>query len=79
LRQSVLSLPSEAYDQLGLVALNYCLMPNHNHLLAQTPWGNLSQAAGQAQATWAARLNRRHRMNAKDIHQYRISLVKRGD
>ena len=36
-------------------------MPNHYHLLTQTPRGNLSQAVGWLQATYAARFNRRHR------------------
>ena len=36
----------QACDRYGLVVHGYCLMPNHYHLLAQTPRGNLSQAIG---------------------------------
>ena len=60
-RKRFLETLGEACDRFGLVAFGYCLMPNHYHLLAQTPRGNLSQAVGWAQATWATRFNRRHR------------------
>src|SRR5687768_14935552 len=45
----------------GLVVHGFCLMPNHYHLLVETPRGNLSQATGWLQATYTIRFNRRHR------------------
>jgi len=39
----------------------YCLMPNHYHLLLETPRANLSQAVGWLQVTYTVRFNRRHR------------------
>src|ERR1700689_5281384 len=36
----------QACDRYGMVVHGYCLMPNHYHLLVQTPRGNLSQAVG---------------------------------
>jgi REP element-mobilizing transposase RayT len=42
----------QACGRFGLVTHGYCLMPNHYHLLVQTPRGNLSQAVGWLQATY---------------------------
>jgi putative transposase len=39
----------------------YCLMPNHYHLVVETPRGNLSQALGWLQVTYTVRFNRRHK------------------
>jgi REP element-mobilizing transposase RayT len=50
----------QACDRYGLVVHGYCLMPNHYHLLVQTPRGNLSQAIGWLQVTYSVRFNRRH-------------------
>lgn len=38
----------------------YCLMPNHFHLVVQTPRGNLSRAMAQLNGTYAQWFNRRH-------------------
>jgi len=51
----------QACGQFGLVVHGYCLMPNHYHLLVQTPQANLSQAIGWLQTTYSIRFNRRHR------------------
>jgi REP element-mobilizing transposase RayT len=59
-RLRFLETTGEACTRFGLVGLGFCLMPNHYHLLVQTPRGNLSQGLGWVQATWAARFNRRH-------------------
>ncbi|WP_084683778.1 transposase [Psychromonas hadalis] len=32
----------EAHKRVGLVTHVFCLMPNHSHLLVQTPRANLS-------------------------------------
>jgi len=39
----------------------FCLMPNHYHLIVETPLGNLSRAIGWLQTTYTIRFNRRHR------------------
>ena len=44
----------------GLVLHAWCLMPNHYHLLIETPRGNLSRAVGWLQTTYTVRFNRRH-------------------
>ena len=47
----------------------FCLMPNHYHLLLQTPRANLSAAAVWLQTTYRIRFNRRHRRS-----RWRIAL-----
>ena len=51
----------EACERFGLVIHAYCLMPNHWHILGQTPRANLSVAVGWIQATYSIRFNRRHK------------------
>ncbi len=51
----------EAVTQFGVIVHAHCLMPNHYHLLLQTPRANLSAAAGWLQTTYSIRFNRRHR------------------
>jgi REP element-mobilizing transposase RayT len=51
----------EAIDEHGLRLHGYCLMPNHYHLLVETPRANLSRAMGWLQTTYTIRFNRRHR------------------
>ena len=51
----------EAVERFGIVVHAYCLMPNHYHLLLQTPRANLSDAAGWLQATYSIRFNCHHR------------------
>ena len=50
----------DASSRFGLVIHAYCLMPNHYHLLVETPRGNLSRSIGWLQATYTTRFNRRH-------------------
>ena len=59
-RQRFLETLEEAVERFGVVIHAYCLMPNHYHLLLQTPRANLSDAAGWLQTTYGIRFNRRH-------------------
>ena len=59
-RMRFLETLGEACDRHGMVVHGYCLMPNHYHLLTQTPRGNLSQAVGWLAVTYTVRFNRRH-------------------
>ena len=53
-----------------------CLMPNHYHLLLQTPRANLSIAAGWLQTTYSIRFNRRHRRSGHLFQgRYKAHLV----
>jgi REP element-mobilizing transposase RayT len=60
-RQVFLDTLAQACEQFGVVVHVYCLMPNHYHLVLQTPQANLSQAMGWIQTTYSIRFNRRHR------------------
>src|SRR5579862_2362628 len=44
----------------GIVLHAWCLMPNHYHLVVETPGGGLSRAIGWLQTTYTVRFNRRH-------------------
>jgi REP element-mobilizing transposase RayT len=50
----------ETVRRFGVVLHAFCLMPNHDQLLLQTPRANLSDSAGWLQATCSIRSNRRH-------------------
>ncbi len=60
-RERFLDTLGEAVERFGVAIHAYCLMPNHYHLLLQTPRANLSAAAGWLQTTYTIRFNRRHR------------------
>jgi REP-associated tyrosine transposase len=60
-RRRFLDALAEMVDRFGVRLHAYCLMPNHYHLLLDTPQANLSQAVGWLQVTYTVRFNRRHR------------------
>ena len=60
-RRRFLETLGQCCQRFGLVVQAYCLMPNHYHLLVQTPRANLSRAIGWLQTTYCMRFNRRHR------------------
>jgi REP element-mobilizing transposase RayT len=47
-----------------LTCLAYCLMPNHFHLVVETPDARLSQAMKALNGRYSLRFNRRHRCDA---------------
>src|SRR5271155_480502 len=47
----------------GLLLHAWCLMPNHYHLIVETPRGNLTKAISWLQTTYTIRFNRRHARN----------------
>ena len=59
-RRRFLETLGQACERFGLIVRAYCLMPNHYHLLATTPRGNLSRAVGWLQTAYSIRFNRRH-------------------
>lgn len=50
----------EASSQFSLHVSAYCLMPNHYHLLVQTPHGNLSRCMRHVNGVYTQRFNRFH-------------------
>jgi putative transposase len=59
-RLSFLEVVERAVDRFQWCCLSYCLMPNHYHLVLQTPNANLSRGMRQVNGTYAQRFNRRH-------------------
>lgn len=60
-REMFLETLGEAVARFGLTMRAWCLMPNHYHLILETPMGNLSRGVGWLQTTYTIRFNRRHR------------------
>ena len=73
-RQRIFRFDSDHVDFLGcldrvvhrhkLECLAYCLMPNHFHLVVETPDGLLSDAMKSLNGRYALRFNRRYRTDA---------------
>lgn len=53
----------ETIDQFRLRIAAYCLMPNHYHLLVQTPMGNLSRCMRHINGVYTQRFNREHEID----------------
>jgi len=51
----------EACDKTSWQVLAYCLMPNHFHLVVETPQGNLVAGMKWFLGTYTSRFNRRHK------------------
>ena len=60
-RQCFVDTLAECAERFGLVVHAYCLMPNHYHLIVETPRANLCAALGWLQTAYSIRFNRRHR------------------
>jgi putative transposase len=67
-------------EEGGLVVHAFCLMPNHYHLLASTPRGELGRWMRQINGPYAQRFNRRYRRSGHLWQgRYKAILVDRGD
>jgi len=60
-RRQFLATLGQAAAEHGLRVHGFCLMPNHYHLLVETPRGNLSRGIGWLQTTSTIRFNHRPR------------------
>ena len=59
-RRKFLSVLKKCVERYNVVCHAYCLMPNHYHLLIETPDGNLSRAMRQLNGVYSQAFNRRH-------------------
>ncbi len=57
--ETFLAVLKEAGALFGVRVAAYCLMPNHYHLLVQTPAGNISRVMRQVNGIYTQRYNRR--------------------
>ncbi len=53
----------DTVEQFGLRIAAYCLMPNHYHLLVQTPQANLSRCMRHINGVYTQRFNREHEID----------------
>jgi putative transposase len=60
-RQGFLAALGEACDRTGWQIHAHCLMPNHFHLVVETPQANLVAGMKWLLGTYTGRFNRRHR------------------
>jgi putative transposase len=58
-RQAWLAVLGDVVRQFGWLCHAYCLMPNHYHLLVETPVANLSRGMRQLNGVFTQRFNRR--------------------
>jgi len=59
------TLLSEASDLWKVKICAYCLMPNHYHLLIQTPDANLSRFMRHLNGIYTLRFNRYHKLDGQ--------------
>ena len=57
---SFIKLLEELYEVFNIKVAAYCLMPNHYHILVQTPDANLSRSIRHLNGVYTQRYNRRH-------------------
>ena len=61
-RQRFLATLGQACDKTGWQVHAYCLMPNHFHLVLETPQANLVAGMKWFLGTYTSRFNRRHKL-----------------
>ena len=62
--------------RFGILVHCFCLMPNHFHLVIETPQGNLSRAMAWLQTTYTIRFNRKYRRSGHLFQgRYKAHLV----
>jgi putative transposase len=49
-------------ERFGFILHAYCMMPNHYHLVVETPQPNLSKGIHYLNSTYAQRFNKRHQL-----------------
>jgi len=59
-RRKFLSVLAKCVNRYNLLCHAFCLMPNHYHLLIETPDGNLARAMRQLNGVYSQAFNRRH-------------------
>ena len=61
-RQDFIKTLAEACQKTGWQVHAYCLMPNHYHIVLETPEPNLVAGMAWLQSTYTIRLNHRHQL-----------------
>ena len=63
--QRFIALILETSEMWGLRVAAFCLMPNHYHLLVQTPEGNISRCLRHINGVYTQRFNHRHKVDGQ--------------
>jgi len=69
----------ESVEMWGLRIAAFCLMPNHYHLLVQTPEANLSRIMRHVNGVYTQRYNRRHKTDGQLFRGRYKSILVGGD
>ena len=78
-RRGFLEILGEVVAQMRWLCYAYCLMPNHYHLVIETPEGNLSRGMRQLNGIYTQWSNRRHgRAGHLFQGRYKAIVVDRG-
>ena len=79
-REAFLKTLGDACQKTGWQVHAYCLLPNHFHLVAETPQANLVNGMKWFLGTYTARFNRRHSVNGHLFAgRYKSQLVAADD
>ncbi len=75
-REEFLTVLREAGELWNLSISVYCLLPNHYHLLVQTPAGNISRCMRHINGVYTQRFNRRNKKEGQLFRgRYKAVLV----
>lgn len=78
-RQDFIKTLAEACQKTGWQVHAYCLMPNHYHLVLETPEPNLVAGMAWLQSTYTIRLNHRHKLFGHVFSgRYKSQLIEGG-
>ena len=61
IREEFVELLEESSETWNIRVAAYCLMPNHYHILVQTPDANISRSMRHINGVYTQRFNKRHR------------------
>ena len=77
--EAFLLLCREIYRRFHVILHAYCLMPNHYHLMVETPEGNLSRAMRHPDGVYTQGVNRRKQRRVGPLFQgrYKAHLIDR--
>jgi REP element-mobilizing transposase RayT len=79
-RQDFLKTLAETCQKTGFEIHAYCLMPNHFHLVVETPEANLVAGMAWLLSTYTIRLNHRHKLSGHVFSgRYKALLVEGGN
>ena len=77
-RLKFLDVLAEVVERYHWICHAYCLMPNHYHLLLETPLANLSQGMRQLNGVYTQAFNRRHHRTGHVLQgRYKAILVEK--